>query len=122
MHTLIHRTPEIMQHASDPNEHLVQAPRVPRPRSAAARPFAKLGAEVLAPASDAFVGDHNAALSQDQLDVTQAKAEHVIQLHGVADDLSRGAMAVVRTRLRHHPVSFACLSPSHQPRLTGECH
>ena len=41
----------------------------------------------------AFVGDHHAALSQDQLDVTQAETENVIQPHGVVDEPSREAMA-----------------------------
>ena len=59
---LIHCTPEIMQNASDPNEHLIPVPRVPRPRSAAAQPFGKPGAELLAPVADALVGDHHAAL------------------------------------------------------------
>jgi hypothetical protein len=45
----------------------------------------------------------------------------VVQPHGVADDLGRKAMAVVRTGLWCHPVSFAYLSPGHQPRLTWQC-
>jgi hypothetical protein len=48
-----------------------------------------------APAPDALGGDHNAALSQDQLDIAQAEAEHMIQPHGIADDLGWEAMAVV---------------------------
>jgi hypothetical protein len=35
--------------------------------------LAKLDTEL--PVPDALVGDHNAALGQDQLDVTQAEAE-----------------------------------------------
>jgi hypothetical protein len=87
---LIHRSPEIMQHASDAEEHFIEVPRVPRPRSAAAQSFGKLGAELLAPVSDAFVGDHHVTPGQDQFDITLAEAEDVIQPHGVADDLSDG--------------------------------
>jgi hypothetical protein len=41
---------------------------------------------------DAFVGDHHAALSQDQRDVAETEAEHVIQPHAMANDLGREAM------------------------------
>jgi hypothetical protein len=64
---LIRRTPQIMQHASDPNEHLIQVPCVPWPRSAAAQPSGKCGAEFLAPVSDALMGEHHPALGQDHL-------------------------------------------------------
>ena len=98
---LIHHMPKVMQHAADPDENPIQMPGVSGPRAAAAQPFGKLGAELLAPVSDAFVSDHHAALGQDQLDVAQTEAEHVIQPHGVADDLSWKAMAVARTGLWH---------------------
>ena len=49
---------------------------------------------------DALMGHHDAALGQDQLDVTQAQAEDVIQPHGVADDLGRETGAGDRTRVR----------------------
>jgi hypothetical protein len=67
-----------MQHASDPDEHLIEVPGVPGPRSAPTQPFGKLGAELFAPVSNAFVGDHHPTLSQDQLDITQAEAENMI--------------------------------------------
>ena len=114
---LVHRTPEIVQHTSDADEHLVKVPRIARPWAAPAQPFGKLDAELPAPVSDAFVGDHHAALGQDQLDVTQAKAEQVIQPHGMADDLGWEAMAMVGPGLWRHPASFARLATRHQPRL-----
>ena len=41
------------------------------------------------------MGHHNAAFGQDQLDVTQAQAEDVIQPHGMADDLNRKPVPVI---------------------------
>jgi hypothetical protein len=57
---------------------------------------------------DALVRHQNAALGQDQLDVTQAQAEDVVQPYSVADDLGRKPVPGNRRRVR---VSFR------QPRL-----
>jgi hypothetical protein len=78
----------------------------PGPRPTAAQPFGKLGTELLAPAPDALMGDQHATFGQDQLDIAQAEAEHVIQPDSVADDLSREAMAMIRIGLGRHPGSF----------------
>jgi hypothetical protein len=77
-----------MQHTADADEHFIQVPRVPRQRSSSG----KVGTELPAPVSDAFMHGHDTAFSQDQLDVAQTEAEDVIQPHGVTDDLSREAM------------------------------
>jgi hypothetical protein len=74
-------------------------PCIPRPRPAAAQPFGKFSAELSAPVPDALVGDQHATFGQDQLDIAQAEAEHVIQPNGVADDPGREAMAMIRTGL-----------------------
>jgi hypothetical protein len=82
-------------------------PRVPKPWSPP-HPFGKLGAELLAPLPDAsVVRDYHATLSRDQLDLTQAQAENILQPHGVAGDLGREAIAVIQTHLWRHLVSFA---------------
>ena len=75
---LIDGTPEIVLHASDSDEDLVQVPLVPWPWPAAAQAVSETRAEFLAPASYRLVGDHDAALSQEQLNVPQAEAEHVV--------------------------------------------
>ncbi len=86
---LIHRTPQIMQHAIDADEHLIEVPRVSRPGSPAAQPPGKISPELPTPVSDALVSDDNPALGQDKLDIAQTEAEYVIQPDRVADDLSR---------------------------------
>jgi hypothetical protein len=90
---LINSAPEIVLHALDPNEDLVQVPLVARSWSAAAQAVGKVLAEFPAPAPDRLVGDGYASFSQYQLDVTQAQAEDVIQPDGVADDLGGEPMA-----------------------------
>jgi hypothetical protein len=62
---LVYRSSKVMQHTSDPNEHLVQMPCIPKPRPTAAQPFGKFGAELSAPGPDALVGDQRAAISQE---------------------------------------------------------
>ena len=63
--------------------------------------------ELLAPAPNCLIGDGDAALRQKQLDVPEAEAEHVIEPHGVADDLSRKPMAVNGVGRTSHAASFA---------------
>jgi hypothetical protein len=97
---------EVMQHASDPNEHLIQILRGAVGGGAAVW---RTRRRTLARVTDALVGHHHAALGQDQLDIIHAKAEHVIQPQRMPDDLRREAMTVIRTGLWR------------QPRLTWQC-
>ena len=45
------------------------------------------------------MGDDYASLGQQQLDITQAEAEHVIQPHGMANDCGREPVAVAAGRV-----------------------
>jgi hypothetical protein len=98
---LIDGTPEIALHASDSDEDLVHVPLVPWPRPAAAQAVSETRAEFLAPASYRLVGDHDAGLSQEQLNVPQAEAEHVVEPDGVADDLGWEPIAAVGVGWRY---------------------
>jgi hypothetical protein len=86
--------------------------------AAAAQPAGKGLAELLAPAPDRLIGGDNASFSQEQFDIPQAEAEHVIQPNGVADDLGRKAMAVNRVGRWLHAVSLVSLQFGRQIRLT----
>jgi hypothetical protein len=66
---LIHAAPKIVLHALDPDEHLVQVPLVPGPWPSAAQAVGKAPAEFLAPAPNSLIGDDNATVSQEQLDI-----------------------------------------------------
>jgi hypothetical protein len=72
---------------------------------------------ILAPASHGFVGDDDAALSQDQLHIAQAEAEHVVQPDGMADDLGGEPMAIVGVAWRLHAASLIRLQANHQIQL-----
>jgi hypothetical protein len=67
------------------------------------------------------VSDQHTTFGQDQLDIAQAEAEHVVQPHGMADDLGWEAMAMIRTGLGCRPVSFAGLPSGRQLQLTWQC-
>jgi hypothetical protein len=118
---LINRTPQIVQHAPDADEHLIKVPSVTGLRPSAAQPSGEVGTELLAPVPNAFVGHPYATLGQDQLNVTQAEAEDVIQPDGVADDFGRKPVSAIGGGLANHAVSLACLLPERQPRLTCRC-
>jgi len=104
-------------HALDPDEDLVQMPFVAGLRPAAAQTVGEALAELLAPPPYRLIGDHDAPLSQEQLDIPEAEAERMIQPHCVADDLRGEAVAVVRVRWRLHAVSLDPGLPGHQPQL-----
>ena len=114
---LIHGTPEIVLHALDPDEHLIQVPFVARSWPAAAQTIGEALAEFLAPSPNRLIGDDNPTLSQKQLNISQAEAEHVIQPDSMADNLRGEAMAVVGIGWRLHAASLARSHPSRQPRL-----
>ena len=75
---LIHRAPEIVLHAPDLDEDLIEVPLVPAPWPAVAQAAGKRLAEFLAPAPHGIIGDDDAPLGEKQLDVPQAEAEHVM--------------------------------------------
>jgi hypothetical protein len=106
---LIDRSPKVLLHALDPDEDFVQVPLVPWPRPVAAQAVGETRTEFLAPASHRLVGDDNAALSQEQLNIPQAEAEHVIQPDRIADDLGGEPVAVVGIGWRLHAASLAGL-------------
>ncbi len=66
---LIDGTPQIMLHALDPDEHLIDVPLVPGSWSAAADAFCEGLAKLRAPPSNRLIGDDNTTLSQKQLDI-----------------------------------------------------
>src|SRR3954468_18833805 len=70
---LIYSAPEIVQLALNPDEDLVQVPLVAWARSTPAQFIGKARTELEAPAPDTLVGDHHAALGQDQLDVPETE-------------------------------------------------
>jgi hypothetical protein len=114
---LIDGAPKIVQLALDPNEHLVEVPLVSWSWPTASHAVGESCAEFQAPASHRLVGDDDAALSQDQLHIAQAEAEHVVQPDGVADDLGWEPMTIVGVGWRLHTVSLARRPADCQVRL-----
>jgi hypothetical protein len=118
---LVHRTPEVVQHAVDAQIHLIEVPGVARPRPPPAELAGEVGPEPEAPLPDALVGDADAPLGQDQLHVAQAQAEDVVEPYCMADDLGREAVAGVGGGLGRHPASIAQPARSGQKPSTWQC-
>ena len=118
---LIHRPPQIVQHTSDADEHLVQVSRVARLRSAPAQPPGEVGTELEAPMPNAFMGHYDATFRQDQLDIAQAEAEDVIQPDRMADNVGGKPVSRIRGGFGCHSVSLAHLPHRRQPPLTCQC-
>ena len=114
---LVDGAPEVVLNTLDPDEHLVEVPLVPRPWSAATNATGKTLAEFPTPAAHRLVGDGNAPLGQEQLNMPQTEAEHVIQPHSMADKLGGKAMAIVRVGRRFHIASLVRPQRDRQTRL-----
>ena len=104
---LVHCAPQIMQHAVNPDEDLVEVLRVSRFGSPPSEPPGEVRTKLPAPVPDALVGHDHASFGEDQLDVPQTEAEDVIQPDGVSDYHGRKAMARIGGGLRRHPGSLA---------------
>src|SRR3954451_5303746 len=75
----------------------------------------KQPAETQAPLTDALVADHDAASGQDQLDITQAEAEAVIQPDSVLDHLGRKPEATVEIAQSRHADTLPSPARVQQP-------
>ena len=99
---LINGSPEIVQFASDANEHFIQKPFVSGLRPPPLQGLGIGAPEAQAPFTDRLVADHDSSRGQDQFDFPQAQAEAVIQPDGLIDDLGRKAEAAVGIGWRAH--------------------
>lgn len=117
---LVHRGPEMVQRAVDTDGNLIEVPGVARPRAPPPELLGEAAAELGAPAPDALVRGRDAPFGQDQLDVSQAQAEHVVEPNGVADDLGREAVPAVAGGIGRHHASLAQGLGRRQPRFTRQ--
>src|SRR4029453_17816859 len=83
-------------------KHLIKVPGVARLRPAPAELAGELAAKGQAPLPDALVADHDPSLAKDQLDVSEAQAEEMVQPDSVTDDLGREAVSGVGSGLGRH--------------------
>lgn len=80
--------------APDRNHDFVEVPFVGRCGTVAPDLGCDLGTEPLTPHPNAFIGDDNAPLSQQILDVAQAQGKTMIRLDSVRDDGTGKAVAL----------------------------
>jgi hypothetical protein len=84
---LIHCAPKIVLYTLDPDEHLVQMPLISKPWPSVAQAVDKALAKFLAPAPHRLIGDDNTTFGEEQLDISQAEAEHMVQPNSMTEDL-----------------------------------
>ena len=95
---LVDRAPKIVLLAADPDEHLVHVPLVAGLWPAPLQRIGEDPAEAQAPLADALVADDDPTRRQDQLNISQAQAEAVIEPDRMLDDRGREAEAAIRVR------------------------
>ncbi len=84
----------------DPNEDLVQLPFVVGPGSVPTKIVREAPAKLQTAPPDTLVGDKDGALRQEQLDISKAQAECVVEPDRVAGQLGRKTMAITWVWLR----------------------
>jgi hypothetical protein len=115
---LIDGPPQIMDHAPDPHEDLVEMPSVTGPWPPVPHAVRETLAELPAPPPYGLIGDDDATFRENQFDVTEAEAEYVIQPDGMADDLGWKAVAIVRVGRSFHAITLPHPWADGQTRLT----
>ena len=96
-----HHAPRILLLAVNANKCLIKVPLVARLGPAPLHLVRELPVEAQSPCADGLVADHDAACGQDQLDVTQAEAKLMIELHRVLNRLGREPKTAVGRGRRH---------------------
>ena len=100
---LIDRPPQVAPFAVDAQENLVDVPLIPKLRPAALEPSRVLTPELQTPAPDGLITQHDAPLEHQFLNVSERKAEAVVEPDAVADDLVREAVAFVEGATHGRP-------------------
>src|SRR5690606_1777858 len=96
----IDRPPEPVLPAANAYHHLVHMPFVARGRAISTDIGRDLRPETATPDPDGLVADHDAALGQKILDVSQAQGKPMVEPDGIADDAAWKAMALQPSRIR----------------------
>jgi hypothetical protein len=113
----VDRPPQVHGPAGDLDEHLVQMPPTARRTTTAPQPPGDQWAEAPDPDPDGLVGDDDAALGQQLLNVARAEGEAQVEPDRMLDDGLREAEAAVRCRL--HAARLAPYLASSKPELTS---
>src|SRR5215469_13475262 len=108
---LIHGSPKIVLLAINPNENLTQVPAITETTLTLLQVSSIVGTELLAPDSNGFIRDDNAAFGEKILDITEAHAEAMINPDGVADDFRGEPMAMIVRLIALHGTSLSVLRP-----------
>jgi hypothetical protein len=103
---LVHCPPEVMPLPLDVHEELVQVPDVPQPSLSTLELLGVLGSKLLTPLPDGLIGDDDASLRQELLDVPETQAESVVKPHCVTNDLRGESVSVVAASIVIHPPSL----------------
>ncbi len=92
---LVHGSPQIMELAPDLHEDLVQMPHVTKSTLSTLELPSVLGSKLPTPLPDRLVGDEDASLREEFLDISVAQGEPVVQPDAMADDLRREPIAAI---------------------------
>jgi hypothetical protein len=92
---LINGPPEVVQFASDADKHLIQKLLVAGLRPPHLEAVGVSSSEAQAPFTACLIADHNTPRREDQLDLSKAQTEAVIQSGRLVNDFSRKAEAAV---------------------------
>ena len=103
---LVHGPPQVLLATVDGDEQLIEMPRVSEPPASLPESSSIRAAERSTLPSDRFIGDRDAPLGQEVLNIPTTEAEAKVEPDGVSDDVWRESIAVVAGRAADHPATL----------------
>ena len=92
---MVDGTPQIHVLARDPDDHFVEMPAIARSRTAPSHASSDRRSEFEHPTANALVGEVEATLGKQLLDIAIAQGEAKVQPHGVLDDGRRKTIPAI---------------------------
>ena len=109
---LVDRSPQVLLATVEGDEQLIEMPRVSEASASLPESSRIRAAERSTPPSDRLIGDRDAPLGQEVLNIPKTEAEAKVEPDGVRDDVWRESIAVVAGRGAGHAATLLLSSPT----------
>ncbi len=103
---LVHRSPQLLLATVEGDEHLIEIPRVSEVPAPLPEPSRIHAPERATPPSNRLIGDSDAPLGQEVLNISKTEVEAKVEPDRVSDDVWREAIAVVAGCGADHPATL----------------
>ena len=102
----VYGSPQVLLAAVECDEQLIEMPRISEAPASLPKSSSIRTAERSTPPSDRLIGDRDASLGQEVLNIPKTEAEAKVEPDSVRDDVGRESIAVVAGRRTDHPATL----------------